>query len=435
MRARGLLAFLALMLALLAGGSAQLSASEGEKPVERHYVTAPSAPEQETAAQMQAQSAGCISCHTASDAPTMHVSTAVRLGCADCHGGDAAAVGNASLAHDDPAYVAARDKAHVLPRYPKSWHYPDSANPEESYTLLNREAPEFVRFVNPSDYRVAREACGACHVQQIEAAERSLMSNAAMFWAAAAYNNGVLPFKTAALGEAYTRDGQPAKVVSAGNPPGTVTDKQKARGALAELYPLPTWQVVPPSDVFRVFEQGGRTINPSFPEIGNPNSTGSIQKLEEPGRPDLKQSNRGPGTGLRIAIAVLNLHKTRLNDPYMWFMGTNDQPGDYRHSGCAGCHVIYANSREPRESLTYAQYGRDGQTITADPAIANDHGALRQPGKPEGESGHPLQHVFTRSIPTSQCMTCHMHQPNIFLNSFLGYTMWDYEADAPSMWP
>src|SRR3546814_11154210 len=70
--------------------------------------------------------------------------------------------------------------------------------------------------------------------------------------------------------------------------------------------------------------------------------TGSIQRLEEPGRPDLKQSNRGPGTGLRVAIAILNLHKTRLNDPYMWFMGTNDQPGDYRQSGCEGCHVVHA---------------------------------------------------------------------------------------------
>ena len=27
-----------------------------------------------------------------------------------------------------------------------------------------------------------------------------------------------------------------------------------------------------------------------------------------------------------------------------------------------------------------------------------------------------------------------MHQPNIFLNSYLGYTMWDYESDAPFMW-
>ena len=29
-------------------------------------------------------------------------------------------------------------------------------------------------------------------------------------------------------------------------------------------------------------------------------------------------------------------------------------------------------------------------------------------------------------------MICHMHQPNMFLNTYLGYTMWDYEADAPS---
>jgi len=30
-------------------------------------------------------------------------------------------------------------------------------------------------------------------------------------------------------------------------------------------------------------------------------------------------------------------------------------------------------------------------------------------------------------------MNCHMHQPNIFLNSYLGYTMSDYESDAPRM--
>jgi hypothetical protein len=49
--------------------------------------------------------------------------------------------------------------------------------------------------------------------------------------------------------------------------------------------------------------------------------------------------------------------------------------------------------------------------------------------------GHPIKHEFTRAIPSSQCMTCHMHQPNIFVNSFYGYTMWDYESDAPAMWP
>ena len=139
---------------------------------------------------------------------------------------------------------------------------------------------------------------------------------------------------------------------------------------MAALYPMPTWHVIPPGDVL-AFERGGRNIASQFPEVGIPNTTGLIQRLEEPGRPDLKQSNRGPGTGLRVAIPVLNIHKTRLNDPFMWFMGTNDQPGDYRHSGCASCHVVYANDREPRHSLIYDKYGRDGQSATVDPTIAS----------------------------------------------------------------
>ena len=70
----------------------------------------------------------------------------------------------------------------MLPRYPQAWNYPSSANPKASYTLLNRESSEFIRFVNPSDYRVARQSCGACHLELIHAAERSLMSTSAMLW-------------------------------------------------------------------------------------------------------------------------------------------------------------------------------------------------------------------------------------------------------------
>jgi hypothetical protein len=419
--------FARLLLAVCLLLGAPLLASEGEKPVIRDYaaVRAPAAPQTQTPEQAEAKSEGCVSCHVETDRKTMHATPAVVLGCTDCHGGNAAVRGDASWAHDDPRYVAARDKAHVLPRYPKSWNWPSSANPPRTYALLNHESPEFVRFVNPSDYRVVREACGACHLSTIEAAERSLMATGAMFWAAAAYNNGILPFKSPALGEAYTRTGEPAKLVSPfTTPDGKLSEAQKKKGALAELYPLPTWQVVPPADIFRVFEQGGRTNGTQFPEIGLPSPSGSIQKLEESGRPDIRQSNRGPGTGLRVAIPILNLHKTRLNDPFMWFMGTNDQPGDYRHSGCAGCHVVYANDRDPKHSLSWAEFGRDGQTATVDPTIAG-----------RKESGHPVQHAFSRSIPSAQCMNCHMHQPNIFLNSYFGYTMWDYESDADLMWP
>jgi hypothetical protein len=425
---------LALLLLALSGS---IAAEESERPMVRDYslVRAAPAPRTQEATDADAKSVGCQSCHTASDAHTMHRSPAVVLGCVDCHGGNPAIRRPDGAEPGGSADTLARNQAHVLPRYPASWHFPSSANPRRSYTLLNIESPEFVRFTNPSDYRVARDSCGACHIEIIEAAERSLMSTGAMLWGGAAYNNGILPFKNYLLGEAYTRNGEPARIQSPLGP-GGMTPEQRARGVIAEMYPMPTWHVIPPGDVFRVFERGGRNIGTQFPEIGLPNPTGSIQRLEEPGRPDLRQSNRGPGTGIRVAIPVLNIHKTRLNDPYMWFMGTNEQPGDYRHSGCAGCHVVYANDREPRHSMSYARFGRDGQTATVDPAIAS----LREAPVDEnhaavGERGHPIRHVFTRAIPTAQCMTCHMHQPNIFLNSYLGYTMWDYESDADLMWP
>ncbi len=426
-------ALMVIAAALLATNTAAIAAG-GEKPRDVDYskVTAPPAPVYQDLFDVALKSDGCLTCHTKTDAPTMHNPAAdIRLGCTDCHGGDASIFADKGLDKNSDAYVAFRDEAHVLPKYPKTWHYPSSANPKRSYTLLNKESPEFVRFVNPSDYRVAREACGSCHLRDIMAAERSLMATGAMLWGGAAYNNGILPFKNYVLGESYTRDGEPAVTCSPGDPvedgpmgcPNVPSKAAMARGALAFLAPLPTWHVLPPADVFRVFERGGRNILTQFAEVGLPNAAGQLQRLEEPGRPDLRQSNRGPGTGLRVAIPALNIHKTRLNDPFTWFMGTNDQPGDYRNSGCASCHVVYANDREPRHSLTYAKFGRDGQTQTVDPTISKK------------EKGHPIEHRFTRSIPTAQCMNCHMHQPNMFMNTYLGYTMWDYESDAPHMWP
>ncbi|MBL8703475.1 MAG: hypothetical protein JNM30_01460, partial [Rhodospirillales bacterium] len=403
----------------LAYGGAALAAGGAETAQKVTYKTHPPAPRVQTPAEAAAKTQGCMTCHTATDSQTMHISEGVVLGCTDCHGGDPTVRVPAGAKKGDPAYFGAQNKAHVLPRFPMAWKYPSSANPERSYTLLNREAPEYVRFVNPSDLRAAREACGACHENIIHSAERSMMAHGGMLWGGAAYNNNILPFKNYIAGEGYNREGVQSVLVS----PGKIDQQKLARGIIPQMVPLPTWETLPPGDVFRVFERGGRNIITQFPEIGNPNSLGQLQRLEEPGRPDLRQSNRAEATGLRIAVPVINIHKTRLNDPFTWFMGTNDQPGDYRTSGCGSCHVVYANDRDPRHSGPYAKYGHDGTTQTVDPTI------------PRGEPGHPLKHSFTNAIPTAQCMNCHMHQPNIFLNSMLGYTMWDYESDAPNMFP
>ncbi len=440
-----------ILFAALVGFAASLApglamAAEA-KPVARDYTTHAPAPRHQTQAAADAKSEGCVSCHTDSDAKSMHRSPAVVLGCTDCHGGDPQVQSPTPGKHYErtplgpvnpleateyhagharqvdvpysPDYMGAMEQAHVLPRFPDNWYYPASRMPEGNRAMLNKEAPEFIRFINPGDLRIADEACGACHQQIVSATKTSLMATSAMLWGGASYNNGILPYKRYILGEYYDRNSEWGVLKN----PVEVTPEMAKRNVIPVLYPLPAWEVVPPGDNFRVFERGGRNINTTFPETGLPNSLGQIQRLEEPGRPDIRQSSRGPGTGSRVAIPVLNIHKSRLNDPHLWFNGTNENPGDFRASGCTACHVIYANDRDPRHSSIYAKYGNEGFTQQADPTI------------PRGEPGHPLKHEFTRAIPSSQCMVCHMHQPNMFINSMLGYTMWDYEPDAPTMFP
>ncbi len=119
------------------------------------------------------------------------------------------------------------------------------------------------------------------------------------------------------------------------------------------------------------------------------------------------------------------MQKTRLLDPTLNFLGTNDHPGDYRSSGCTACHVIYANDRSPVHSGPYAQFGNRGTSFSADPTI------------PKDEPGHPIEHRFApgNSIPTSQCIVCHIHPGTNVMNSFLGYQWWDEETDGRLMYP
>ncbi|HEV8630020.1 MAG TPA: hypothetical protein VGV61_06855, partial [Thermoanaerobaculia bacterium] len=362
-----------------------------------------------------AKSRGCLGCHGGLE--PMHASPAVRLGCVDCHGGDATAAAAPGALPDSAEYAAARDRAHVAPRFPDRWWgagaHPSSRNPERSYTLLLEESPELVRFMNPGDLRVAQQVCGPCHQGQVNAVQKSPMTTSAIFWAAAAYANGILPVKGALFGESYGSDGK-ARRIQPAEPP---TAAALLSGTLPFLLPLPRWEVVQPGEYFRAFERGGILQPSAFPDIGNPNAA------DDPGRPDIRFSNRGRGTGLRISPALINLHKTRLNDPHLSMLGTNDHPGDFRSSGCSGCHVVYANDRDPLHSGPWAAFGHRGFSASDDPTLPRD------------EPGHPVRHRFTRAIPTSQCMVCHMHQPNSFLNTYLGYTMWDYVTDGEKLWP
>src|SRR5215210_2104480 len=180
--------------------------------------------------------------------------------------------------------------------------------------------------------------------------------------------------------------------------------------------PLPRWEITQPGNILRVFERGGELK-------GLPSDIGSPNIFEINGKPDVKLSDRGLGTRLRTDPVFLGLQKTRLLDPLLSMMGTNDNPGDYRSSGCTSCHVVYANDRDPKHSAQFAKFGNNGLTQTADPTI------------PKNEPGHPVKHQMALGAPSASCMVCHVHPGGNMVTGYYGMTWWDNETDGNLMYP
>lgn len=359
----------------------------------------------EPAATAQAEGAsapsdGCVKCHTGVGDPHM---TPRGISCVDCHGGN--------------GLGTSKQEAHTAkPKHPEQWR--SAANPEDSFTLLNNENRDWVRFVNPSDLRVAEETCGKCHGKghgdYITKIQKSAMTNSPQVYGSALYNNGSLPTKNYIIGENYSPSGEPQ--IARTIPPPTAQET-KATGKIPFLFPFPRFEIGQPLSVafWRPAERGGGPKS----ELGNPN------REDVPGQPDIALSNRGYGTQARVDPVILGATKVRLNDPVMSFMGTNNAPGDFRQSGCAACHVIYANDRSYYNSGHYAQFGNRGRTRPDNP----------DPNISKSENGHPLEHKFTKSIPSSQCITCHVHNGNGFINTYLGYMWWDEQTDGEFIYP
>ena len=120
----------------VAAGPAHPSRTEPRRSRRRPPTPAePAKPEpekSEMAKQGQAdadrKSAGCVTCHTKTDSPSMHTATTVKLGCTDCHGGKVEVKAPEGAAAGSPAYEAAKQQAHVLPKNTDVWR--TSANPD-----------------------------------------------------------------------------------------------------------------------------------------------------------------------------------------------------------------------------------------------------------------------------------------------------------------
>ena len=229
----------------------------------------------------------------------MHAAPHVVLGCTDCHGGN-------------PARGLTKEQAHVPPRHPEFFR--TSANPPRSDVWLNHESPEFIRFMNPGDLRVAEQTCGLCHGEIVRNVDHSMMNHGAMLWGAALYNNGAVPYKNYRFGQAYGADGVPLRLVN--YTPVTPNDT-KVHGILPFLEPLPRFNLSNPGNILRIFEKGGeKQLQLGLPTINEP-----------PGKPARRLSERGLGTLNRTDPVFLGLQKTRLHDPLLGFLGIERSPG------------------------------------------------------------------------------------------------------------
>ncbi|NUQ49257.1 MAG: hypothetical protein HUU27_04975, partial [Phycisphaerae bacterium] len=388
---------------------------------------------------LQVRNAGCLSCHSTPGRPfmseTMHRSA--QIACVDCHGGNPEprwtgdVVDYQSPQRLSPEYLAVKKAAHAVePRFPLAWTDPrtgeySAANPVRSATLLNYEDPAFIRFVNPGDLRIAHVSCGQCHMAEVQKVRNSMMTHGAQLWAAVLYNNGSYPHKIARFGESYSFHGVSQRLYSVQAPPDDPrgflrrhdpTPEERSRGVLAFLDPLPRWEIAQMGNILRAFERGGKVQRREV-EIALPNI------FEEPGKPDMKLSERGLGTELATDPVFLGIQKTRLLDPLLSMLGTNDHPGDYRSSGCSACHVVYANDRSPVHAGPYAEFGNRGTSHSGDPTI------------PPNRPGHPIRHELVTAIPSSQCVVCHIHPGTSFANSYYGFTWWDNETQGELMYP
>src|SRR3984957_6357103 len=160
----------------------------------------------ETQAEADGNSIGCIACHGQTDSASMHTTGTVRLGCTDCHGGNAGVLPPAGAQKGSAGYDNAKKKAHPKPSIPDLWR--SSANPVRPFTEWLKETKEYIQFVNPGDLRVAEQTCGSggCHAKEVLAVRTSMMTTGPMLWEAALYNNGGFPYKDARFGESYSPD-------------------------------------------------------------------------------------------------------------------------------------------------------------------------------------------------------------------------------------
>ena len=214
-----------------------------------------------------ADEAGCVGCHRPLDGNGQRVGIeemhpAASLGCTDCHGGN----GSAST----------RLEAHVPPGEGDPAFIRDLASDR-----LDQISPDYLRFVNPGDLRVAAESCGAsgCHPEHVATVPLSVMSTYAGHYTLPRFLAG-----------------------------------SQDHGAIMAAVDV---------------------VDPDYDAATAP--PGAVERLQALREPD-PLADRSDLASVMDAYLPKSCPTCHLNA-----FGKNDSPGSYRSSGCSACHVLYAD--------------------------------------------------------------------------------------------
>ena len=159
------------------------------------------------------------------------------------------------------------------------------------------KSPEFIRFVNPGDLRIAHLSCGTggCHTQEVLQNRMSMMTHGCMLWGAALYNNGVLPAQARPLRRKLQHERRAAALANLAAADG-VGDQAQGRGAVPRSACRVSRSRSPATS-----SASSSAAAASSPRPASPN------RAEEPGRPRARLSMRGLGTENRTDPVFVSL--------------------------------------------------------------------------------------------------------------------------------
>ena len=200
-----------------------------------------------------------------------------------------------------------------------------------------------------------------------------------MFWAAAAYNNGIVPFKHSILGEAYTRDGKPASLIAPVKPTPEMT--QRSRHHRPDLSAARLGGDAARRRLPRVRARRPQHHHRSFPRSACRIPTASCSASRSRGGPTSASRTAAPAPGCASPSRSSTSPRRASTIPSPGSSAPTTIRATIATRAAPSCHVVYANNRDVAGGRPLRQIRQPR------------HQRQRRPDHPQrAKPAHPLRH-------------------------------------------